>query len=91
VEWGYRPDANLDRHYNIGKEYKINPMTRQGKNLFANGPRISGVPAVLIGNSLLEKNPGIRFFLTNSPRDVIIPPQPTKSWKNIPGPLLWTT
>jgi hypothetical protein len=44
----------------MGKEYKINPMPRQGKNLSPNGPGIRGRPVVLIGNSLLEKNPEIR-------------------------------
>jgi hypothetical protein len=80
--------VNLVRHYNIEQEYKINPITRQGKNLPANGLGIRGSPVVLIGNFLLEKNPGIRILFDEVRKRRYYTPQPTKSWKNNPSPLL---
>jgi hypothetical protein len=85
--------VKLLRNNNIGKEYKINPMIRQRKNLSANDPGIMESLAVLIGNYLLKKNPGIRFFLTKSPRDdMIIELSPnTLERINSPRSFYWTT
>jgi hypothetical protein len=87
---GNKPDVNLARHYNIGKEYKINPMTRQGKNLPAKGLRIRGSPLFLLETPSWKKIQESDFFLTKSARDVIIPPQPTKGRKPFRA-LYWIT